>query len=1094
MFLFKKPLGRVLLVAFVILCAGGLGIAGFVIVRGRLGQGAHLRAEAAYAEQRWADAKTNYQWYLARHPKDSAALEKYIESSLNLLKNRSANVRDAGRARLQLAQESPGDRELAHQVVDFYWKHGLWRELEYAAGILLREHPGDERMSFCKALASQRLGRLTEARSTYERMIESGDPRSQVYGNLAVLLREQGLSEQAWQVLERALVKHPEEPGIRVERALFLLGGDDLAGAAGEIEQALDAGADTSSAFLTAAKVHMAQKDWGTAQTLAESAVSARSDSAQSDSAEAYSLVATCLLAENQAEEAIALLSSIDPFVMADNPELYLMLAEIQIDADHLTDVDETIEAYRTAYPNNREVFEYLAARKLLKTGLASEAVSKLELVVERAPELRIAQFFLVLAYLENGQQEHAKNTLELYLRNNPGDEQARVIWTTAFTNRSASDVANTARDLLRSDAPSFGSLMSTAFSLAGNRSDTDEGGAQVELAKDMLERAIEQVPSAPEGYRNLGFLYLDEEDVEGAQEVLARAELAGIASSDLSLLEAAIAIEQGELERASAIFDDELATEPMLPAKVMKWAALFADRGFLDNGLAVLDGALAGETTEESRVELNLGKVTVCTRAGDIEKACTLIEQLEESAGATPAMADRLNSARVDIARALLTQGGEDNVAVAERLTADVERTGPERTDAMVLRAQILLQQTPPDVDGAAELCAAALQAGAADAEVFLVSCEVAYRQGYYERALDHASKAYAKSSGDPRVSIALARAQLQMRQFAEAAMTLEAVDTPAADSGIVLELLASAYAGAGRFDEAEGVVTQLEGMEGAQETKSLRARMLIARSDWAAAEPLLREMHDENPEDFWTIRMLMAAKISLGRQDEAEAFIKACVSRQPEVPDVWVELGSFYLAAPDSARLSEASSAFSEALALQPNYYRALGGLLEVQIRSGNLGGALGLCDRLLAVQPGNPDLLGRKASLLMRQPGQQEEALAVVEQAIELDQQSIFYHMRGTLLLDRGNLRLKLGDSDNAKEDFARAIEDLQRFDQSGQEAPGNLDALMSDAYLGLDNRDLAQAYYDSAVKNSSRNTPADQARLRRIASSIAEDQNT
>lgn len=1066
---------RVLLRIGVILAlVSVLGVSGYLVFRGFRGRTAYLRAEQAYSEGNWRDAKTNYTWYLARHPEDLEALPRYIESCLKLLNDRRGNVRDAGRAHLRLALASPSDRVLARQLVDFYRNHKLWRELDYAADIFLRKNPDDVHLLFNKALANENLGRTNQAVEGYQRLVEEGNASPETYGNLALLLQQQGLEEQAGQVIAKASAENPADLQIRLERARFLLATNDVTLAAQEIETALAGGLETGEAFLAAARVHSAQNDWAKAQALAEKAIGALPESA-----DGYSLLVNTFLARGQVDEAIACLTGIEPRVLADNPQLYILLAELQINADRLEDADHTVEAYRAAYPGNRTLLEYLAARRLLKQGLASEAVSKLEIVVEQAPELRVARYFLALAYLDNGQRDRAKNTLELYINSNPGDPRASAMWDVTFAERSGQDAERAALTLLDSDTPYFGSLLSAAYSLTRRGSGTDEDGKRLELARRLFERAIEQSPSTPDGYRDLGFLCLDQGDLDGARQALARAGAAGIAPSGLILLQSGLALAELKLDEAKAYFDEELALGPITSKRAMKWADLFAGRGHLEAALELLDSVRAHEGAEGDHRELDLGQVALCIRRGDFERARTLIERLADQYADAPTVARRLNDNRMAIARALLVPGDQQDKPTSERLIADVERIEPDRTDAKILRTRLLLEQDPPDVDGADKLCAAAREGGASGAETFLISGEIAYRKGQFANALDYAVKANAASPDDVNTCMALARAQVQMGRFPDAVMTLEKVHSLLPENRTTLELLARAYAGASRFREAEATVRQLEAIEEGRVALPLRAWILVARREWADAEQILRPLHEANPDDLWTIHFLARAMAAQGQWDEVERFLNECVSRRPELPDFWVELGNSYLANPDAALLSKASNAFTQALVLRAGYSPALRGLLEVQLRSGDLGAALGLCERFLDESPNDPRMLERKASLLAQLPGRRQEALGTIQRAIEITPRPVFFYLRGCLRLDLG--------------DFANAIEDFQRVDQAGGAGPGDLDTLLAEAYLGLNNTDLARVYYDAAKNKGSGVKPADAARLDAIAARLAEEQN-
>lgn len=1070
MFRSMGPAGRIVVAVLFLVVAVGFALGGYFLFRGYRGTNAFRQAEQAYAEGRWEDAKRSYTWYLARQRDDTSVLPKYIDSCLKLLANREVNLRDAGRAYLQLALATPADPDNAHNVVDFYSRHSMWRELDYAVDLLLRERPGDPELVFAKALARDRLGRTTEAINAYQELVESENTDPEVYGNLAILLVEQDLREQGWQVLEDALATRPDDPRVRMERARFFLATNDIAGAAEEMDAALNAGLDTGESSLTAAKVYAAKENWELAREFATEAIDRIPDSG-----EAHYLVFKSYLAERQPEAAITFLSNTEPHVLTDNARLYMMLAEAQIDLGRTEDADRTIDALRNAYPDNQTTLEYLAARKLLEEGFAAEAISKLELVVEQAPEHRVARRFLALAYLENGQREKARNAFELYLSSNPNDQAAQAIWNATFAERSALEIQNSAIDLLESSRPYLGGLLSTAFSLTRDPSAAN-GGSDVELAKRLLERAIAQSPSTLDGYRQLVVLYLDQNDPEGARDVLARAEAAGIPSAELSLLRAALAISEGKLEEAKQYYYNELTGNSITLERARTWAELLAARGHLETGLELLQSFRDSATSDEERLEAYIAEVRLYFLSNDVENARALSEKIIDEFKEAPAMVGRINDERVSIVRALLKAGPHQDVNAAEQLITDIEQSEPDRPDVKTLHAHILLQQSPPDVEGANQLCAAALEAGVDDPFDYMILSEVASRRGDFQKASEFAIKAHGASSQDPNTWLMLARAEMQVGNMANAVTVTEKAFALFPDNVNILDLLARVYASAGRFAEAETRMKQLESMRGGRSDPSLYAWLLVARKDWSNAESVLRKIQEVNPDDTWSIHLLVVALGQQGKWDNVEGFVKDCIARNPDLPDLWVELGNGYLASGDPTKIPEASFAFSQALALHRDYYRALRGLLEVQLLSGNPGGALGLCDRLITERPNDADMLARKSYIFAQLPGRKEEALAAIESAVQISPKPMFLYQRGYLRLERG--------------EFANAIEDFQQFNRSGQVAPTNLDLLMAEAYLGLNNYDLARGYFESAQSKAAHGSPSDRARLARIAAILDE----
>ncbi|MBL4653846.1 MAG: hypothetical protein JKY53_13430, partial [Flavobacteriales bacterium] len=260
-------------IGIVLIILIALGTTGFFVFTKYRGQDARLRADKAFAEERWREAKMNYTWYIVRHPDELEVLPRYIESCMKLLGNRRAHIRDAGRAYLQLTLNSPDDTTQSQELINFYREYNLWRELDYAADLLLRNNNEDSFLLYNKALAVSHLGRKSQAISIYQQMLELDEVQPEVYGNLALLLYQQGLEEQGWQTLEKALAEQPNNPLIRLERARYLLATNDLARASQEIDFALNSDLQSGDLFLTASKVHSAQNEWAIALDYSEKAV-----------------------------------------------------------------------------------------------------------------------------------------------------------------------------------------------------------------------------------------------------------------------------------------------------------------------------------------------------------------------------------------------------------------------------------------------------------------------------------------------------------------------------------------------------------------------------------------------------------------------------------------------------------------------------------------------------------------------------------------------------------------------------------------------------------------------------------------------------
>jgi tetratricopeptide (TPR) repeat protein len=173
----------------------------------------------------------------------------------------------------------------------------------------------------------------------------------------------------------------------------------------------------------------------------------------------------------------------------------------------------------------------------------------------------------------------------------------------------------------------------------------------------------------------------------------------------------------------------------------------------------------------------------------------------------------------------------------------------------------------------------------------------------------------------------------------------------------------------------------------------------------------------------------------------------------------------------------LDEASSAFTQASLIAPDFGPALRGLIEIQVRGNNRGTALSLCDRYLAAQPDDADMLYRKAVLLAQDKNKIDEAIKTIDRAIQVSERSEF-------LLARSSFHLTL-------ERPADALKDLQRYAELGGNMSPEVDMTMAEIYLSQNEKDLARQYRDSAKQKAAKTPIADAARLERLDKKIEEE---
>ena len=1060
----NKPVVIGLVAAISLVVLAGAGIGGYLLFTQMRGQGALERAEEAYADGRWGEAKANFTWYLVRHPEDYDIIPKYIESCLNLTRNRETQIKDAARAYLRRALAQQDDIAIVEEAIAFHVDNRLWPQLDYAVEALSRSNPDLESLAVARAIADENLGRLTQAVSGYEALIAAGTATPACYSNLALLLREQGLEEQARQVMPDAVAANPDRPELKAEHARYLLEVGEIDEAAAAIQAALEAGADSARAHMTAARIASRRSAWEAVATHAEKAVAGLPAEW-----EAHLLYARSYLARDRSEEAIAYLRGLEPQVLANSPELMMVLAEEQIELGDVDGVEETVELFREAHPDRTPVFEYFEARLLIDAGRVAEAVEMLERVVEQAPSLQVARYFLAGSYIETGKTELARSTLDLYLRNNPDDQRARILFEANFAERTGVEDLRAAQALLEIADPPPGRLLATARMIGLGIRDAEEDAQAFDMAKRLLERAITALPTVPQGYAELGALLIAHGKPDDVRGLLQRAIERGIEAPALKRVEGALAIKEGQPERAKELYQAAMDAEGFDGGEATQWAEAMAEQDAMPLAHEFLQMAREA-LSDGDQIEVDFARADLHMRAGEYTEAKGVLD----TRATDSALVTRVNDQRLVLARMVSADNEADGISSAEAILDDVDRSEPGRPDSKVLRARLHMGASPPNLDAASQLAEAAREASPTNAESLLLSSEVARRLGRADDALAFATEAYNLAPRNPRIAESLARMQIQAGDFADAIVVLTSMRERFPNVPVFIELLTEAYTGARRHEEADSLLEALEERSG-EVDPVLRGRMLLGRGQFEDAVTMLEAAFEADPENIDIVQPLVVALVRLEETERAEKFLSGLAKERATEPQLWNELGDFYLAMEDNELLPKASSAFFRAMALKKEDSQALRGLIEVQLRSGNRGAAIGLCDRYLKHHPGDVQVLSRKASLLMGVPGRAKEALATIELALARLEQPMFYFMRGYL-------RLGIGE-------YAEAIEDLQRFNQSGGSAPGSLDTLMAEAYLGLGNLELARAYYESA-KSGGVKSSADESRLARIAAGLQE----
>ncbi|MCC6490358.1 MAG: tetratricopeptide repeat protein [Candidatus Hydrogenedentes bacterium] len=1031
-------------------------------------------ANQAYAKANWPEARRNYSWYLARQPDDVEILLRYAEVCVKVLENRQEMLRGAAQAYLRVATLNENDQDAALKAAEFCEQHSLWVDLDYCTSFFLKRYPEDVRFEYWKALAAQRQGDTNGAVERYKKLAAVPSCPPEVFGALAILQAQQGYVELADRDLNQAIERDPQNVGLLLQRARYYLDRGRLDAADQDLQAAKAIDATVKDVLLISAQLKLAHKDWEGAVADAKTVLETGPDE------EAYIILSRANFQRGKTEETADAISSADPVYLADHPTLYMILADLQLELERFDDAKKTIAAYRSAYPEHLAAFDFLEARELLKRGKPEEAAERLEIAVQKAPDLQPARLQLILAYLQSNRKELARITLISHLQAYPTDEQAKGMWEAFFGSTSPEQAAARAEELLKDEKSNSRALMIAANQVRQSVASAADSQASADLVRRLLEGAVAKEPGAEEPFRDLMAFYLARKELAPANDLLERSKSSGLKPQVLDFAAAAIALSQQDLQKAQTFLDNDLKRGDVSREEVGDWARLFASENHLQVSLDLIQKYSDREQDDSVRLGFEVDSIGYALLAGDLDRAQALAREVEPRVAGDAGLVERLAEEKLRIAEACLQRRSPEDLQAAEALVAEARAADDANVRAKLLEARLMLQRVPPELEKAETLCASLRQGEAVDPQIYLLSADIARGRGLPQRALEFAEKAQELSPSEPSVQLSLAQAQLQSGKHKEAIAMLDRLVAVQPRNPLILDLLVRAQAGAGNVDEARRYLAQLESAtaaapESAKALDSLRTWIAICDKDWSTAEQLARAQYEADSTDYGALRFLIAALDGQGRRAESEPIIRSA-AESAKTPELYTDLGRWYLGATDPESLSKASSAFTQAV-LSADYPPALLGQAEVARRGGNIGAAIGLYDKYLKTVGDDAGILLQKATLLATMPNRRDEALDAVNRSVALREGPENLYLRGTLLL--------------AQKSYADAVRDLSRVAELPGGATAQVHVELAYAYLGLGDKEKARAHYDTAKEKVAQGEKLDlPGRLEQLSSLLAE----
>lgn len=1041
---------------------GAAGIGGLFIYRNHRNASWLARAEHAYESGNWLQARRYFEWYIPQDNENIEVLLKYADACERLVQGRQGALSAAAVAYHQIlgVLREQGETEQAHDIQDrlcaLLRKSGAWSDLAYYGEQWLAERPDSVFLKFHRALALDQLGQEEDAIAAYTAMIEQGEAEAEVYGNLARLYLERGRREQAEDVFRTALQIDSNDAGVMAEYGRFLIQQDRAATAAEVLAPALTIAPDDPAVLMTCAA--LASEEGKTDQALELRKKAYELDSENGDVVLTYGVA---LGSAGRTREAIELFSAMDERARADTPEIFITLAELQIGAQQLEEAEATIAAFQEARPDLRTFADYLTGRLLLARGQTEDAAETLAVVREMRPDFPPVQFFLAVAYVENGEPELARGILESYLRQYPSDDRARqLLARVGGSAEDAGSVMKRAQDLLAESTASADMLSVAAYDLYRVSLRSQDALTYGETVRELFARAIERTPTNPRPYEGLTQVYLAEGNPDAAAEVVAQGKAAGVPEGSLAKSEAAIAYDRGNADEALGIGRGVLQREQAQENDAIEWVLLFLQRNRPDLAEQVVN-EFRGRLDAAAQQDFDLQVAATFARHGEAERAQALLASI----GAVPAQAAaaaRYRDAQYAVAEQFLIQGNDSDASMG--LLEEVAQAAPEGPAPLVLQAAEL-EGNSADGDALAPLLAEILERDSDNLYALLRLWRRESDGGNMERALEYADRAVTAAPQLPAVQLQYAELQMRAQQYDVARNIAQRLLGLDAQRPGALKVIAYSELASGNTEAAE---TELGRWKEAGPSDAAAAERFVGWLAVAKGAPSASVPPEQlRAATFGEIMHLVAALMRQNRQEDAETLLKQFVEASPRNLDARVGLAKVLASTNDG--LQDASTQLTQALLIDPEYGPALRLMMQLQMRRGLAHEAAFMAQKYLSDHPNDGRILFLQAEAYA-QSGDMAGALASVSRALAVEERPEYYGLRG-------QIRMR-------QQDYRGALDDLNAARANGP-ASAAVDAALAEVHVALGDAAKAREFLESARERAAAGDQLPEGRLDAVA---------
>jgi tetratricopeptide (TPR) repeat protein len=568
-------------------------------------------------------------------------------------------------------------------------------------------------------------------------------------------------------------------------------------------------------------------------------------------------------------------------------------------------------------------------------SGNYEATVKAADRVLEQDPDRIVALQMRAKGNLGAGHADQALVDTQRLLELSPDDYGVQVLWATVLTDLGRLDEAKEAHDRIKqtgieSGDPAVGPRACVAPALFARDQLQDDAKAE-ELYADCVERFPTNAFVTGEATRFYDHIRKPEKATEVVRNAVEQApENLSLRSNLSDRLR-----RQGDAEGAERVLREA--------------AESFKSAGAWN----LLAGFYRTEGQPEKALEA-LGKVAELSGGGD----------------------DQLRFTQADL------YIDTDQLDRAEELIGMIQ----EPTYAKLLRGRILLARG--DAKGALEQFEQGIRAWPNNAGARFLAGQAALELGDFDRAVSELREAVRVDNAGTEAAHLLLRLHYGRGEYEEAVRFGKvAARRRGARLDDIFVVGIRAYTELGQWDDARATLESLRQVKGQEKTATLelaRVERRAAGPEKAALVIVGAKLDLSDPANIDALDLLCENLVASGERDQALARVDAAIAKHGEVAELHRARGDILFGA---SRDADARAAYAKASELDPKLASALGGLAALQVRAGDVPGAIERFDAASELAPGVTAYAYSAAQLTLGQ-GRTEEAETRLREIVKRD----------------------------------------------------------------------------------------------------------